>query len=381
MTLIHAFAPIVKTSLTDDGFLSVYGMATGPQLDLDQQICDPEWLKSAMPQWFDTGANIREMHQPSAVGVGTDLETVGDDHWVTCKVVDQAAITKVDQKVYTGFSIGIKSPKIVKDAAAPNGRIVGGTIVEISLVDRPCNGSAKLVLAKAAGDGDTLTAVDVTKDGGPLDETTIVGNVETGDDETVETDLIGAVITAIKQLLVGEATELADGEGGSFPVQMLLNILADLETFVTCDSYDDAMCTMAAKYAASPQEDLMNLTTLSTLVKAATADDASVADTEAAAELRKALGLDDLHEQIDTLQTKAAASENLVQVEARLAKVETTVIDYGPRRTAPAVDPVTVAVAERLNKAAEYRRLSETVEDRSMALAYKQLADSLTFQS
>ena len=43
---------------TEDGTLLVFGKATGPDLDLDSQICDPDWLKSAMPLWFQTGATF-----------------------------------------------------------------------------------------------------------------------------------------------------------------------------------------------------------------------------------------------------------------------------------------------------------------------------------
>jgi hypothetical protein len=42
----------------------LWSMAT-PQmtaLDLDQQVCDPAWLEKAMPDWFQSGGNIREMH-------------------------------------------------------------------------------------------------------------------------------------------------------------------------------------------------------------------------------------------------------------------------------------------------------------------------------
>jgi len=41
----------------------------------------------------------------------------------------------------------------VKDIAAPNGRIIGGQIVEVSLVDRPCNPTCTLTLTKAAKPG------------------------------------------------------------------------------------------------------------------------------------------------------------------------------------------------------------------------------------
>jgi hypothetical protein len=46
MGLTYAYAAeIVKSERDADGHLIVYGKATGPDLDLDGQICDPKWLK------------------------------------------------------------------------------------------------------------------------------------------------------------------------------------------------------------------------------------------------------------------------------------------------------------------------------------------------
>ena len=40
MSLTHAYAPITKADKHDDGTMTVSGKATGPDLDLDEQICD-----------------------------------------------------------------------------------------------------------------------------------------------------------------------------------------------------------------------------------------------------------------------------------------------------------------------------------------------------
>jgi pSer/pThr/pTyr-binding forkhead associated (FHA) protein len=53
--------------------------------------------------------------------------------------------------VLKGFSIGIRAPRVVRDNKAANGRIIDGQIVEVSLVDRPANPNAKLMLAKSNG--------------------------------------------------------------------------------------------------------------------------------------------------------------------------------------------------------------------------------------
>ena len=131
-----------------DGFMYVKGLATDDTLDLDQQICDPKWLKSAMPAWMEIG-NIREMHGSKAVGKATEMEQTGTGFVVTAKVVDPQAAMMVEEGIYTGFSVGIKGARVVKDDKAPGGRIIDGTIVEVSLVDRPANPSAVIEIAKS----------------------------------------------------------------------------------------------------------------------------------------------------------------------------------------------------------------------------------------
>jgi len=132
----------------EDGIMRVKGLATDDTLDLDEQICDPAWLAKAMPEWMAIG-NVREMHQSKAVGKALEMEQVGSGFVVESKIVDKEAAMKVEEGIYTGYSVGIKGARVVKDAKAPGGRIVDGTIVEVSLVDRPANPSARIEIAKA----------------------------------------------------------------------------------------------------------------------------------------------------------------------------------------------------------------------------------------
>ena len=131
-----------------DGFMYVKGLASDDTLDLDQQICDPEWLKSALPDWFALG-NIREMHQSKAIGKATEMEQTGSGFVVTAKIVDEQAAKMVEEGIYTGFSIGIKNARVIKDNKAPGGRICSGSVVELSLVDRPANPSCVIEIAKS----------------------------------------------------------------------------------------------------------------------------------------------------------------------------------------------------------------------------------------
>lgn len=148
--LAYAYAADITKTERDPvtGELYVYGKATGADLDLDGQRCDPAWLKSAMPDWFEW-ANVREMHQPVAAGVGVELLEQGDDWYVKSLVVDPGTANRIEKRVLKGYSIGINSPHItVRDGQE---WIVGGNICEISYVDRPCNPTAKLAICKMAG--------------------------------------------------------------------------------------------------------------------------------------------------------------------------------------------------------------------------------------
>lgn len=150
MSETTVYADIVKFARNDDGDLIVVGKATGPDLDLDKQICDPEWLSKAMPEWMSTGGNLREQHSAVAAGVATELSQDGDSWMVAGLIVDPVSARKVEKGVLKGYSIGVKNPQVIKDKAAPGGRVVGGSVVEVSLVDRPCNPTCTLTLAKAA---------------------------------------------------------------------------------------------------------------------------------------------------------------------------------------------------------------------------------------
>lgn len=166
--LLEVYAPILKKEKDPEtGHLWVYGKITGPDLDHDQQRMDPAWLKTAVPEWFRRG-NLRLQHDPkTAIGKAVELEEKADGWYIGAKVVDRDAIVKVEEDVLTGFSIGVKNHRLdfSNKADAPNGTCVAGRIVETSLVDAPCLGSAnisdhwRLPLAKADGSGE-LQAIE-----------------------------------------------------------------------------------------------------------------------------------------------------------------------------------------------------------------------------
>ena len=158
--LTTSYFSIEKSDKQPDGTLMVYGKATDDSIDIDQQICDAAWLDRAMPAWFRSGGNIREQHSSIAAGVAKEYEPKADGHYIMAHIVDPTSVKKVDAGVLRGFSIGIKSPRVVRDTKAANGRIIDGQIVEVSLVDRPANPNCQLVLAKSVDGESSLIQVE-----------------------------------------------------------------------------------------------------------------------------------------------------------------------------------------------------------------------------
>jgi phage head maturation protease len=150
-----AYHYIPFASKGDDSARIVSGYCSGNgNVDLDDQIVDPTWLNAELPTWLASYGNIREQHNPSrAVGKAQSVDvTHPTGPYLTTKIVDDDAWKKVKEGVYNGFSVGIKGPKIAFDGTAKNGRIVGGRLIEVSIVDRPANDAAKFVVVKRAGD-------------------------------------------------------------------------------------------------------------------------------------------------------------------------------------------------------------------------------------
>ncbi len=124
----------------------VFGYASTEVLDSQGEIVRKEALEAALPGYMRF-ANIREMHQPSAVGVAKEAEIDGKGLYLAARIVDDEAWAKVVEGVYKGFSIGGKVT--ARDPVAKN-IITGVDLLEISLVDRPANPEAVIELYKAA---------------------------------------------------------------------------------------------------------------------------------------------------------------------------------------------------------------------------------------
>lgn len=165
--LTYLSFPITKFSKNDEGDLIVIGKATDGSVDSDEQIVDPKWSAKALGAWMETGGNVRVQHQamrdPAGKGIGVEIDRDGDGgHWVKTLVVEPVAKRLVEKGVLTAYSVGIARPVITRDPTgkARGGIVTGGSLAEISLVDRPANKNCGLMIGKAAnGAGGELEMV------------------------------------------------------------------------------------------------------------------------------------------------------------------------------------------------------------------------------
>lgn len=137
------FLPLSKVEKKADGSCIVSGYASTPTLDLDGEIISLDAVRKALPGYWDW-RNIREMHQPSAVGIAQEANVDDTGLFLTSKITDKAAVQKCIDEVYKGYSIGGR--KIAKSGNT----VTEIELIEISLVDRPANTDCKISLAKSA---------------------------------------------------------------------------------------------------------------------------------------------------------------------------------------------------------------------------------------
>ena len=116
----------------------VWGYASTEALDDQGERVTREALAGALDGYMRF-ANIREMHQNSAVGVAKEAEIDDRGLYLGAKIVDDDAWRKVVEGVYNGFSIG---GRVTARDPADRKLITGLALTEISVVDRPANPEA-----------------------------------------------------------------------------------------------------------------------------------------------------------------------------------------------------------------------------------------------
>src|SRR5690606_20036922 len=102
MDKTQIFIPFAKK---DEEKRMVYGYASTEALDSQGEVVSKNAIMNALPDYMKYG-NIREMHQPSAVGKTHQASMDEQGLFIKVKNVDDNAWKKVKEGVYNGFSIG-----------------------------------------------------------------------------------------------------------------------------------------------------------------------------------------------------------------------------------------------------------------------------------
>jgi pSer/pThr/pTyr-binding forkhead associated (FHA) protein len=380
-----SYAAIIKQEKQEDGTLLVYGKATDDSLDIDQQICDAAWLEKAMPEWFKTGGNIREQHSSIAAGVAKELDSKPDGHYISALVVDAQSVKKVETGVLKGFSIGIRAPRIVRDNKAANGRIIDGQIVEVSLVDRPANPNAKLMLAKSNGTEVVQMEQYIEKE----EETPVATTEPT---EVIEAEVVEAETAPV------EAEEAkADMPSKEDALKALEDLRANLmaheklcKELGYLDDEDDKALEPVGESAEEETEEGSSPEAAEEEVeeaegkKTAEGETAEEATPENSVEEAEQPALDD--DVIDAIVDKAVKSatatvrdeiksykEEINKLQAELATAKNKAVGSGPKR-AVVTKPAILEFNEFSRMAEQYRAKAADTSDNELARGYRELA-------
>jgi HK97 family phage prohead protease len=164
---MRIYLPIAKV---DAAQRMVFGYASTEARDDQGEIVKREALDAALDDYMKF-ANIREMHQLSAVGKAKEASVDEKGLYVAAKIVDDPALNKVVERVYQGFSIG---GKVTAREPADYKTITGLRLDEISLVDRPANPEAVFDCWKRSSDtrgikDDPIAATDDIRLSDPIE--------------------------------------------------------------------------------------------------------------------------------------------------------------------------------------------------------------------
>lgn len=161
MNDVKLYAQITKV---DEDKKIVEGFATTESVDSQGEVVKLSAIKKALPEYMKY-ANLREMHQWSAVGktIAAKADEKKKGLWIRGKIIDETAWEKVKAKVYNGFSIGgVVGKKI--------GNIIHELALnEISLVDRPANPKAMFTMVKIKEGGKVMEKQSPTAPHGMCD--------------------------------------------------------------------------------------------------------------------------------------------------------------------------------------------------------------------
>src|SRR5690349_6687834 len=137
-------APFRRTEVSDDGTVTVEGIASTEAVDSAGEIVKASAIEAALPE-FRKWPALREMHGQVAAGKVTSIAVTSGKTLIEALVVDPGTVRKIQLGVLRAFSIGGKI--LVRDPKDPK-VITKLALSEVSIVDVPCNKECAVTLWK-----------------------------------------------------------------------------------------------------------------------------------------------------------------------------------------------------------------------------------------
>jgi len=270
----------VKVEKVDKEKRLVRGRATAEILDAHGEVVDYESAKKAFATWK---GNIREMHQPIAVGKAVDVECVDatKEIFVTAYVSKGAPQTweKVLDETLSEFSIGARAiAKTEKLGDKPVTKLYLTRVNETSLVDAgACPGSSFEIVKMEGGQpvmAQELTDEERSADAEPVATDTVAPAPDAGADSTTATDAPAektlCVVSSLADVLALLATSPTERvqkfdaltlgadvqkrmEG--YDIRIALQTIAGLEELLSSEVYESerAEYAMGAEHVPDPE--------------------------------------------------------------------------------------------------------------------------------
>jgi hypothetical protein len=336
----------------------------------------------------------------------------------------------VEHGVLQGFSIGIKGARVVKSEVAPNGAIIDGQIIEVSLVDRPANPECLLQIAKSDEAGIVAPVEEQVLIEGPAAAEAVapVGEpevvvaapqepvtapeaapvmeaaqevraraadvltalraiypaetaVEVKADESSDISNAQQAIAIIARLIQSEAEELANGDmGEAGDIDMLLSAVSALRWFIR--SEQDEQQEDALGLADQPEE--VKGDTPTDTPSTELSEEPVIIDSPTKADLPDgAVQAGAIETMVTKMVTEALAKVTesheaaLEALRDELAKVKSQPTPGGPVRVRTQIDKAAAADTDRamlLADAARFEQQADAVTDRDLAEGYRRLA-------
>lgn len=194
----NIYIPLIKV---DEDQRMVYGYASTPSIDSDNEIIETSAIEKALPQYLKF-PTIREMHQPRAVGKTTQADVSKKGLYIGAKVVTDEAWKLVKEGVYKGFSVGGNVLKRIGN------RIKELELLEISLVDVPANKAAVIEVwkrGKLSKDAETAYSMANLM-------IRIKDMISYFEYEGKDTKKLEKILEMVKSILASEASEAEESE-------------------------------------------------------------------------------------------------------------------------------------------------------------------------